>query len=72
MLTKVHDVIRPYYATLSYLTVAYLIHMATQIWVNIGSSNGVLLNGTKPLTEQMLTYHQWGPVTSICGQFHKS
>ena len=28
------------------------------IWVNIGSGNGLLLDGTKPLPEPMLTYHQ--------------
>ena len=27
-------------------------------WVNIGSGNGLLRNGTKPLPEPMLTYHQ--------------
>ena len=47
-----------------------LIHMATEIWVNIGSGNGLLPDGTKPLPEAMLTY-QWGPVTITCGQFRK-
>ena len=28
------------------------------IWVNIGSGNGSLPEGTKPLSEPMLTYHQ--------------
>ena len=32
--------------------------MATQIWVNDGSGNGLLPDGTKPLPEPMLTYHQ--------------
>ena len=27
------------------------------IWVNIGSGNGLLPEGTKPLPEPMLTYH---------------
>ena len=45
--------------------------MATEIWVNIGSGNGLLLDGTKPLPEPMLTDHQWSPVTFILGQFHK-
>ena len=31
--------------------------MTTQIWVNIGSGNGVLPDDTKPLPEPMLTYH---------------
>ena len=42
-----------------------------QIWVNIGSGNGLLPYGTKPLLEPMLTDHQWSPVTFILGQFHK-
>ena len=29
--------------------------MATAIWVNIGSANGLLPDGTKPLPEPMLT-----------------
>ena len=33
-------------------------NMATEIWVNIGSGNGLLPDGTKPLPEPMLTYHQ--------------
>ena len=42
--------------------------MVTEIWVNIGSGNGLLPDGnepngmlpdgTKPLPEPMLTYHQ--------------
>ena len=31
--------------------------MATEIWVNIGSGNGVLPDGTKPLPEPMLIDH---------------
>ena len=31
--------------------------MATKIWVNIGSGNGLLPDGTKPLPEPMLTNH---------------
>ena len=31
--------------------------MVTQIWVNIGSDNGLLPDGTKPLPEPMLIYH---------------
>ena len=45
--------------------------MATEIWVNIGSGNGLLPDGTKPLPEPMLTDHQWSPVTFILRQFHK-
>ena len=32
--------------------------MATEIWVNIGSGNGLLPDGTKSLPEPMLIYHQ--------------
>ena len=34
--------------------------MTTQDWVNTGSGNGLLPHSTKPLTEPVLTYHQWG------------
>ena len=33
-------------------------NMATEIWVNIGSGNGLAPDGTKPLPEPMLTYLQ--------------
>ena len=45
--------------------------MGTEILVNIGSGNGLLPDGTKPLPEPMLTDHQWCPVTFIFGKFHK-
>ena len=32
--------------------------MVTEIWVNIGSGNGLLPDGTKSLPEQMLTDYQ--------------
>ena len=32
--------------------------MAGEIWVNIGSGNGLLPDGIKPLSEPMLTYDQ--------------
>ena len=35
--------------------------MAAEIWINIGSANGLLPDGTKPLPEPMLTDHQWSP-----------
>ena len=44
--------------------------MATEIWVNIGSDNGLLPDGTKPLPEPLVTDHQWSPGTFILGQFH--
>ena len=37
----------------------------------MGSSNSLLPDGTKPLPKPMLTCHQWGPVTTTYGQFHK-
>ena len=45
--------------------------MATEIWVNIGSANGLLPDGTKPLPEPMFTYHQLGPVAFIGVQFYQ-
>ena len=35
--------------------------MATEIWVNPGSGNGLLPDGTKPLPEPMLTRDYWHP-----------
>ena len=52
--------------------VTYRLHMATQIWVNIGSGNGVLPDCTKPLPDPMLTYHQWGSVAYTREQFHRT
>ena len=43
--------------------------MATEIWFKIGSGNGLLPDGTKPLPEPMLTYHQWSPVNLILRNF---
>ena len=62
----------PFCSGLNVLTHCGLVtHMGTEIWVNIGSGNGLLPDGTKPLPEPMLTDHQWSPVTFISGQFHK-
>ena len=36
--------------------------MATLVWVNINSDNGLVPDGTKPLPELMLTDHQLGYV----------
>ena len=44
--------------------------MATYFWVSIGSSNGLLPDGTNPLPEPMLTYHQWNSVVPTWDQFH--
>ena len=45
--------------------------MASGIWVKIGSGNGLLPDGTKPLPEPMWTYHQWFPLTFIWGHYRK-
>ena len=43
-----------------------LLIMGNAIWwqnkVNIGSGNGLLLDGNKSLPESVLTYHKGGPV----------
>ena len=39
--------------------------MARYIWVGIGSGTGLLLDGTKPLSEPFFTYMQKSPVTVI-------
>ena len=45
--------------------------MTTVILDNFGSGNGTLPDGTKPLPERMLTYHQQNAVAIIWGQSHK-
>ena len=42
-----------------------------KILVNTGSGSGLMPEGTKPLPEPMLTYHQLGPVAFIWGHYHK-
>ena len=39
------------------------------VWVNIGSGNGLLPDGTKPLPEPMLTSHSWGSMAFTWEQF---
>ena len=41
------------------------------IHVNIALSNGLLPDGTKPLPEPVLTYHQMGLVAISSGQFDR-
>ena len=43
--------------------------MASLILVNIGSGNGLLPDGTKPLPESMLINHQLGPVAFTWWQY---
>ena len=45
--------------------------MAPKNWVNIGAGNGLLPDGTKPLPEPMLIYHQMVSVAYAKEQFHK-
>ena len=45
--------------------------MAAQLWLNIGSGNGLLPDGTKPLPEPMLSCHQRCSVAFTLEQFHK-
>ena len=46
-----------WYSSETSLTEAKWCHMVTHIWVNIGSGNGLLPDGTKPLPAPMLTSH---------------
>ena len=45
--------------------------MAAGIELNIGSGNGLLTDGTKPLPEPTLTYHQWVWKTFTWKKFHE-
>ena len=44
--------------------------MVTYTWINIDSGNGLSTDGTKPLTEPMLTEYQLGQVSITHWQFH--
>ena len=44
-----------------------VVHMASETLVNTGSGNGLLPDGTKPLTVQMLIYYQWDSLVFIPG-----
>ena len=39
--------------------------MAKKIWVNFGSGNGLLPDGTRRIQELILTYNQQGPVQAL-------
>ena len=43
------------------LIVAQRRHMVIKIWANTSLCNGLLPNGIGPLSELILTSHQWGP-----------
>ena len=47
-------------------------HMVTETRVNIGSGNGLVPDGTKPLPEPMSTYHQQKPVVFMWGHHHEN
>ena len=51
---------------------AYWHHMMLQIWVNFVSGNGLVPDGTKPLPEPKLTYHQCGSLVSTTRQSYKT
>ena len=53
------------------LFVAWSRPMASQNSVNIGSDNGLVPSGTKPLPEPVLANHQWGHMAFTWGQFHR-
>ena len=42
-------------------------NMVAHILVNTGWGNDLLPDGTKPLPQPMLIYHQWSPVVFTCG-----
>ena len=44
---------------------------STWIWIHFGSGKGLLPDGTKPLHDSMLTYHQCDSVVSTWEQFHR-
>ena len=44
--------------------------MVMDILVNIGSGNGLVPNGTKPLPEPMLACHEYGSVTFNWDKFY--
>ena len=52
------------------LIVTWWSHIVLQIWAKIGSGNGLVLSGTKPLTEPMLTLYEWGSVEFTLKNFH--
>ena len=45
-------------------------HIAIWICVNMGSGDGLVPDGTKPLPKPMLTSHQWSSVANTWKQFH--
>ena len=52
------------------VNLAWWCHIATWNLFNIGSGNSLLPDGTNPLPEPMLTYHQQGFVAFTWGQSH--
>ena len=54
-----------------WLIVAQSLHLMTLIWVNIGSGNGLLPDGTKPFPDSVLTYHERYSLALSFDQIHK-
>ena len=44
-------------------------HLVTQMWVNTGSGNGLLPDGTTPVPGTILTYHHWSTLAFSRGNF---
>ena len=71
MTCQIKDSIGPSGRWVLILIVAWWHHMASEIWVNFGSGNGSLPDGTKPLPEPMLTNDQRGVVAFTWWEFHR-
>ena len=49
--------IRGYFFNSFWQLISY--NIATRIWINIGSGNGLVPDGTKPLSDAMLNYQNY-------------
>ena len=56
----------------SQLIVAEWHHVVSNSFVDIGTGNGLLPDGNKPLPEAMLTNHPWYFVASFEGNFTRN
>ena len=65
-LLKISAKCRPFWSGHHYLT-HWRCHMTTEICVNIGSGNGLMPDGTKPLPGPTLTSLQWDPLAFTWG-----
>ena len=55
----------------AWLILAWWRHMVMWSWFNIGSDNGLLPYGTRPLSEPMMTYHHWEKFYRKCLKWRK-